>query len=62
MLENENPTTATLEHQITKRYGLLLSQAQLAELLDHTVGGPRYSLSYHSDHRTQALKVCGRRI
>ena len=31
----ESSGVATLENQITARYGLLLSQAQLAELLGH---------------------------
>ena len=53
---------ATLENQITARYGLLLSQAQLAELLGRTTGGLRYSLSYPSDQQTRALKACGRKI
>jgi hypothetical protein len=53
---------ATLENQITARYGLLLSQAQLAELLGRTTGGLRYSLSYPSDQQTRDLKRCGRKI
>ena len=51
-----------LETRITERYGVLLSQAQLAELLGRTPGGLRSSLSYPSDDRTRALKACGRRI
>ena len=51
-----------LETRITERYGVLLSQTQLAELLGRTPGGLRYSLSYPSDDRTRALKTCGRRI
>lgn len=51
-----------LELQIADRYGVLLSQTQLAELLGRSPGGLRYSLSYPSDDRTRALKACGRRI
>jgi hypothetical protein len=51
-----------LEHQITERYGLVLSQTQLAELLGRTTGGLRYSLSYPSDQQTRAFKACGRKI
>ncbi len=58
----ESSSVATLHNQITERYGLLLSQAQLAELLGRTTGGLRYSLSYPSDHLTRALKACGRKI
>ncbi|MCG7920779.1 MAG: hypothetical protein N0C81_05560 [Candidatus Thiodiazotropha lotti] len=62
MLETQSSSTAMLEHQITERYGLLLSQTQLAELLGRTTGGLRYSLSYPSDSQTRALKACGRKI
>lgn len=62
MQETESTSVATLENQITERYGLLLSQTHLAELLGRTTGGLRYSLSYPSDHQTQALKACGRKI
>ena len=58
----ESASAATLEQQITTRYGLLLSQAQLAELLGRTTGGLRYSLSYPSDQQTRDLKRCGRKI
>jgi hypothetical protein len=51
-----------LKAQLTERYGLLLSQTQLAELLGRTPGGLRYSLSYPSDAQTRALKACGRKI
>jgi hypothetical protein len=51
-----------LEDQITERYGLLLSQTQLAQLLGRTTGGLRYSLSCPSDQQTRALKACGRKI
>ena len=62
MQHTDSLPTATLEHQITERYGLLLSQPQLAQLLGRTTGGLRYSLSYPSDHQTRALKACGRKI
>jgi hypothetical protein len=39
----------TLEHQLTERFGLLLSQTQLAELLGRTIASLRYSLSYPRD-------------
>lgn len=58
----ENTSAATLEHQLTERFGLLLSQTQLAELLGRSTGGLRYSLSYPSDLSTCALKACGRKI
>ena len=58
----ENHDVVTLENQITERYGLLISQTQLAELLGRTTGGLRYSLSYPSDQQTHALKICGRKI
>ena len=62
MADTQSPGMAMLEHQITERYGLLLSQAQLAELLGRTTGGLRYSLSYPSDQQTRDLKRCGRKI
>jgi len=62
MQDTDSLPTATLESQITERYGLLLSQTQLAQLLGRTTGGLRYSLSYPSDHQTRALKACGRKI
>ncbi|MCP4453590.1 MAG: hypothetical protein GY809_19190 [Planctomycetes bacterium] len=62
MQDKESSTVTALEGQITGRYGLLLSQTQLAELLGRTPGGLRYSLSYPSDQQTRALKVCGRKI
>ena len=58
----ENTPVETLEHQLTERFGLLLSQTQLAELLGRSTGGLRYSLSYPSDLSTHALKACGRKI
>jgi hypothetical protein len=53
---------ASLEQKITSRYGILLSQTQLAELLGRTPGGLRYSLSYPSDQQTHDLKASGRKI
>ena len=62
MQDTDSLPTATLENQITERYGLLLSQTQLAQLLGRTTGGLRYSLSYPCDQQTHALKACGRKI
>jgi len=62
MQKTENSSAVTLEHQLTERFGLLLSQTHLAELLGRTTGGLRYSLSYPSDSSTRALKACGRKI
>jgi len=62
MQETDNSSAVTLEHQLTERFGLLLSQTHLAELLGRTTGGLRYSLSYPSDSSTRALKACGRKI
>ena len=45
MADTQSPSMVTLEHQITERYDLLLSQAQLAELLGRTTGGLRSSES-----------------
>lgn len=62
MQDTERPPAVTLENQLTERFGLLLSQTQLAQLLGRTTGGLRYSLSYPSDRQTRALKACGRKI
>lgn len=62
MQDTESSSVASLENQMTDRYGLLLSQSQLTELLGRTTGGLRYSLSYPCDHQTRALKACGRKI
>jgi hypothetical protein len=62
MQEPVNTSVATLENQLTERFGLLMSQTQLAELLGRSTGGLRYSLSYPSDASTRALKACGRKI
>jgi len=58
----DRPTTQALRIQLTERYGVLLSQAQLAALLGRSTGGLRYSLCAPADDRTRALKACGRRI
>ncbi len=62
MQDKESPNAALLQNQITERYGLLLSQTQLAELLGRTTGGLRYSLCYPCDQQTRSLKACGRKI
>ena len=62
MQEKINTSMVTLENQLTERFGLLLSQTQLAELLGRTTGSLRYSLCYPSDQSTRALKICGRKI
>ncbi len=38
MQDTENSSVVTLEHQLTERSGLLLSQTQLTELLGRTTG------------------------
>ena len=60
--QESNASVDLLKAQLTERYGLLLSQTQLAELLGRTPGGLRYSLSYPCDAQTRALKACGRKI
>ena len=62
MQDSNSPNAVALENQLTERFGLLLSQTQLAQLLGRTTGGLRYSLSYPSDRQTRALKACGRKI
>jgi hypothetical protein len=62
MQEQINTSMVTLENQLTERFGLLLSQTQLAELLGRSTGGLRYSLCYPSDQSTRALKTCGLKI
>ena len=62
MQDPESHDVVTLENQITERYGLLLSQTQLAQLLGRTTGGLRYSLCYPCDQQTRSLKACGRKI
>jgi len=39
MQASENKRVVTLENQLTERFGLLLSQTQLAELLKRSTGG-----------------------
>jgi hypothetical protein len=62
MQYTNNSSFSTLESKITERYGVLLSQTQLAELLGRTTGGLRYSLSYPCDAQTRALKASGRKV
>jgi hypothetical protein len=62
MRDTTSPCTRSLAQQITERYGLLISQSQLAELLGRSAGGLRYSLKYPSDPSTRALKACGRKV
>lgn len=62
MQAQESTSVVTLENQLTERFGLLLSQTQLAELLKRSTGGLRYSLSYPCDQQTRSLKACGRKI
>lgn len=62
MKASRKKCVVTLEHQLAERFGLLLSQAQLAELLGRSTGGLRYSLSYPCDQQTRSLKACGRKI
>ena len=56
------PTQGDLASQLTERFGPLLTQSQLAELLSRSAGGLRYSLCTPSDARTRALKASGRKI
>lgn len=60
------PTTTSTQDNLTShlldRFGPLLSQTQLAELLGRSTGGLRYSLCCPSDARTRALKACGRKV
>jgi hypothetical protein len=62
MSAKENTSAATLEHQIIERYGLLLSQVQLAELLGRSNDGLRCSLYKPSDQSMRALRDCKRKI
>ena len=56
------PNPNDLAEQLTERFGPLMTQTQLAELLGRTTGGLRYSLCTPSDARTRSLKACGRKI
>ena len=62
MQDIQSQNAVTLENQLTERFGLLLSQTQLAQLLSRTTAGLRYSLSYPSDRQPRGLKACGRKI
>lgn len=62
MSEKESTGAATLEHQIIERYGLLLSQVQLAELLGRSNNGLRCSLYHPSDQSMRALRDCKRKV
>jgi len=62
MQDIQSSSAVALENQLNERFGLLLSQTQLAQLLGRTTGGLRYSLSYPCDQQTRALKACGRKI
>lgn len=62
MNEKSIPAQDDLATQLTERFGLLLTQSQLAELLGRSTGGLRYSLCVPSDPRTHALKASGRKI
>ena len=59
---NPRSVETGLEQQLTDRYGPLLTIRQLAELLDRSVSGLRYSLRRPSDERTRALNACACRI
>ena len=54
-----NSRATSLARQITERYGLLPSQAQL---LGRSADGLRYSMKYPSDPSTSAFKVCGCKV
>lgn len=43
--DQRSETVRHLEDTLTQKYGVLLSQTQLAELLNRTPGGLRYSCS-----------------
>ena len=62
MTNQAQSTQAALASHLVSQYGPLLSQVQLAELLDRSVGGLRYSLCCPADARTKRLKTCGRKI
>jgi hypothetical protein len=60
--DQKSETSIRLEERLTERFGILLSQKQLAELPDRTPGGLRYSLCHPPDYQTRRLRACGRRI
>ena len=47
--DEKSETVNRLEERLTERYGVLLSQTQLANLLNRTPGGLRYSLCHPPD-------------
>ncbi len=51
-----------IEFQLVDRYGVLLSQSDLANLLGRSVAGLRYSLTKSSDPTTVAIRACSRRV
>jgi hypothetical protein len=56
---NQQSAQGDLAAHLIDRFGPLLTQRQLAELLGRSIGGLRYSLCSPSDERTRALKACG---
>ncbi len=54
MQDIQSPGVATLAEQLVERFGLLMSQSQLAELLGRSTGDPRYSLSCPRDHQPRS--------
>ena len=62
-LRMSTPLTRTaLEAQLETRYGLLLTQKQLAQFLGRSIAGLRWSLANPADQRTLALRNCARRV
>ena len=55
-------TRSALEAQLETRYGLLLTQKQLAQFLGRSIAGLRWSLANPSDPRTFALRNCARGV
>ena len=45
MQESKNTRVVTLDHQLTERFGLLLSQTQLADLLGRTIASLHCAVS-----------------
>ena len=62
MTDQSQSTQLALSTHLVGHYGPLLSQVQLAELLNRSVGGLRYSLCCPADEKTKQLKACGRKI
>ena len=62
MRDETSSSAVELERQLAERYGLMISQAQLAELLGRSASGLRYSLKHPSDSSTRALQACGRKV